>query len=351
MVKFPACLFIICLIMFLPGLTSDHRCAHSDSLCISAGICAAQTIIEKPLPHNRYSTTLYFSQVFGKKTVPDDRVQAENNDLLHEKLFSAFYAKFESGAYQNWSKLPGIPREIQRFPEEAAIKALRAAIAEKSRPADGMQMILIPQFSDLRFTIDGKLDEPEWETMTAKIMTGINGRRNLLYLVSDGSELFIGCDAIDEVTQTGFDQFRFYLHPCTTPLIVNERIHVDSNLTAIRQTRLKWRKEPPSDDSERWKTYPISDWNIYGLASGTSFFSRHKTYEASINLKESGIAAGVPFAAFVEIETDPVYEGKKFKNRVHSGELGSQQYPVWFQIQKIPAESLEKPAILDTFSD
>lgn len=351
MIKFPACLFIICLIMLLPGLISDQRDACIFSVCGSAGICTAQTIIEKPLPHNRYSTTLYFSRDFGKKAVPGDRVRAENDDLLHEKLFSAFYAKFESRAYQNWSRLPGIPREIQRFPEEATIKNMRAALAEKSRPIEGMQVILIPQFSDLKITIDGKLDEPEWETMTAKIMTGINGCRNLLYLVSDGSELFIGCDALDEVTQTGFDQFRFYLHPCTSPLIVNERIHVDSNLTAIRQTRLKWRKEPPSDDSERWKTYPISDWNIYDLASGTSFFSTHKTYEASINLKESGIAAGVPFAAFVEIETDPVYEGKKFKNRVHSGELGTQQYPVWFQIQKIPAESLEKPAILDTFSD
>lgn len=351
MFKFSAHIFIICLIILLPGLLPEHAVLFGLSECQSGGSCAAQTIIEKPLPHNRYSTDLYFGPDFNKKPVQNDKIQAENDDLLHEKLFSAFYGKFESRAYQDWSNLPGIPRGNQLFPEEETIKALRAALAKKSRPVDGTRMILIPQFSNFKVTVDGKLDEPEWETMAAKIMIGINGYRNLLYLVSDGSELFIGCDALDELTQAGFDQFRFYLHPCTTPLIVNERLHVSSDLTAIRQTRLKWRKEAPSEGSERWKTYPISDWNIYGLASGTSFFSGHKTYEALIDLKESGIAAGIPFAAFVEVETDPVYEDKKFKNRVHSGELGTQQYPVWFQIQKISGESLEKPAIIDTFSD
>lgn len=306
----------------------------------SGADCAARELLEQPLPHNRYSTTVYEKTAVATGSSAS---HAENPDLLHERLLKTFYAKYESQAFIDWSNLPGIPRGIQRFPEEARIKEIRSELARRSSPPDGTQVILIPLFDKLRFKIDGLLDEPEWESSAAKIMIGIDGAKTLLYLVSDGSELFIGCDAIDEKTETGFDQLRFFIHPDTSYLIVNERLHVSRNdADGLRQTRIKWRKGEPESENERWKKFPVTDWNIYELASGTWSFSDHKRYEARLNLGECGLPVMVPFAAFVEVESDPVYEGKKFINRVHIGELGSQQYPVWFMIEKIPGEAVEK---------
>ena len=301
--------------------------------------CYAEELVEQPPPHHRYSTLVY-KKSRAEVNSGGKQVVIENPDILHDCLLKAFYAKIESPEYIAWSNLPGIPKGFQRFPQEAEIKAIRSQLARKVQPPDGTQVILIPIFRDFRVNIDGYLDELEWEKLSAKIMIGINGARVLLYLASNGSDLFIGCDAIDEKTESGFDQLRFYIHHETSYLIKNERIHVSKNDTdGLRQTQIKWRKAPPSNENERWKKFPISDWNIYELASGTWSFSGHKKYEASINLQESGLHLMVPFSVHIEVESDPVYEGKKFKNRVHIGELGSQHKPVWFMIQEISGES------------
>ena len=58
-----------------------------------------------------------------------------------------------------------------------------------------------------------------------------------------------------------------------------------------------------------------------------------------MNLEESGIHLDIPFSSYIEVESDPVYEGKKFKHRVHTGELGTEQQPVWFIIKGLSAEA------------
>ncbi|MDP3589643.1 MAG: hypothetical protein Q8R54_03795, partial [Methylobacter sp.] len=131
----------------------------------------------------------------------------------------------------------------------------------------------------------------------------------------------------------GFDQFRFYIHVDIDPAIRNERIHVDRSqfetLGGIRQTQVLWQGEPPKNDDERWKKYPISDWRIYRMAKGASTLQQHRQFEAKLNLKESGLAIGSPLPVFVEVETDPLYVDGKFKKRLYLGGLGNQDQPVW----------------------
>ncbi|OGK05310.1 MAG: hypothetical protein A2W80_16735 [Candidatus Riflebacteria bacterium GWC2_50_8] len=313
-----------------PGETVDYS---------SPLIIRTRELVEQPLPHHRYSTIIFRGNTPNKGQIAKQPL-AENPEPLHDQLLSTFYAKIESREYIDWSNLPGIPKGFQHFPEEADIKSIRARLAKKALPPDGTEVIVIPLCQNLAVTIDGHLDEPQWEQLAAKIMIGKDGARTLLYLLADDSNLYLGCDAIDERTMKGFDQFRFYFHLNTSPHIANERIHVsEDTVNGLRQTRINWRKSPPTNENERWKKFHISDWNIYQLASGTCSFSRNKKYEASINLEESGLPIEIPFSAFVEVESDPIYEAGKFKSRVHIGELGTQKRPVWFIIQKIAAEA------------
>ncbi|MBU1108036.1 MAG: hypothetical protein KKB51_15290 [Candidatus Riflebacteria bacterium] len=322
-----------------PGLAEsydpDETVDYSSPL-----ISRTRELVEQPLPHHRYSTII-FRENPTDKTQTAKQPLAENPEPLHDQLLSAFYAKIESREYINWSNLPGIPKGFQYFPEEAKIKNIRANLAKKALPPDGTELIVIPLCQKLATTtIDGQLDEPEWEQLSTKIMIGKDGAKTLLYLLADDSNLYLGCDAIDERTMKGFDQFRFFFHLDTSPHIANERIHVsDNGVNGLRQTRINWRQSPPANENERWKKFHISDWNIYRLASGTCSFSRNRKYEASINLEESGLPLEIPFSAYVEVESDPIYEADKFKSRVHIGELGTRQRPVWLIIKKIAAES------------
>ncbi len=327
-------------VIFLTYISAMAESLESDDLPQSGSIIGnTREAVELPMPHNRFSTIVFRKQSLDGKS-GENPVLAENPDRLHDLLLRVFHAKFESSEYIDWRNLPGIPKGIQKFPAEAEIKAMRAVLAKGVCPPNGTRVIVIPLIKTVKFTIDGQIDEPAWESLAAKIMIDKEGARTLLYLISDGSELFMACNAIDELTETGFDQFRFFFHLDTSPLIENERIHVGRNeAVGLRQTHIKWRKAPPANENERWKMYHMSDWNIYQLASGTSSFSGNRKYEAVINLSECGLHLEIPFSAFIEVESDPIYEAGNFKSRVHIGELGSQRNPVWFIIQKVAGEA------------
>jgi hypothetical protein len=81
--------------------------------------------------------------------------------------------------------------------------------------------------------------------------------------------------------------------------------------------------------------YPISDWRIFQKARGRSSIREHREYEAVLDLEEAGLHPGVPFSAFVEVETDPALNEKgKFDHRVYLGEYGTQGSPKWLVIEK-----------------
>ena len=195
---------------------------------------------------------------------------------------------------------------------------------------------MIPQLQGAVPSIDGRFGEHEWQDALA-VAIGINNADTTLYLMADDSHLYIACDAENETTEGGYDQFRFYIHLDTSPLLVNERIHVGRRsgmLGGIRQTRVRWQDGPPTDENERWKTYDISDWQIYQHARGASAIDGHRRYEAVLQLAEVGLHRFVPFPAWADVESDPEKTASgKTGGRRYLGQLGAQTAPVWLVIQ------------------
>jgi len=78
----------------------------------------------------------------------------------------------------------------------------------------------------------------------------------------------------------------------------------------------------------------ISEVQIYQLGRCTSTMITHRQFAAVLDLAESGLHPGVPFAAYVEVETDPQTDARgRVQHRVLAGTLGSQAAPVWFELE------------------
>lgn len=260
----------------------------------------------------------------------------ENQYSVDAPDIKKWYAeKLKNPDYVNWKSQSGLPTVYQDFAEEHYIKAARALLAKNIKPPGNTKPYPIPFISRLP-RIEGYLDAKEWQD-ALQISLGEEQDAVSLYFFSDGIRLYIGVDAPQEKTSNGFDQFRFYYHIGLSPEIRNERIHVGRTnrpLGGIRQTTVRWQGAPPESKNERWKKYPISDWQIYKLAWGGTQFNEHRQYEAVLDLAETGLHVGTPFAAFVVIETDPLRtEQGKFKQRQYLGKLGSQNVPIWFNIE------------------
>ena len=85
-------------------------------------------------------------------------------------------------------------------------------------------------------------------------------------------------------------------------------------------------------DDERWKTYDVSDWQIYQHARGATMIDGHRRYEAVLQLAEVGLHHGVPFPAWADVETDPEKKEKGRSGTPLSGPLG-ETAPVWFVLE------------------
>jgi len=230
----------------------------------------------------------------------------------------------------------GLPKHFQSFPEEVEIKEVRSQVAKTLMAPTGVKPAVIPQLQGPPPSIDGRCSENEWQD-TLEVAIGVNDADTTLYLVADDAHLYLACDAANETTEDGYDHFRFYMHLDTTPLLVNERIHVgrrSGKLGGIRQTRVRWQGNPPVGDAERWKTYDISDWQIFQHGRGASMIDGHRWYEAVLQLAEIGLHRGVPFPAWADVETDPQKkEQGKSGGRRYLGQLGAQTAPVWFVME------------------
>ena len=272
---------------------------------------------------------LYGIQRFGP--VP------KNIDPAAQQQFrDHFAAKLKNPDYIARNNRRGIPTEYQDYPEEVLIKHDRARVAAKMQAPKGTVPVEIPVIAGKSPVIDGHVDPKEWGEAIVLPAGGADVRTRI-YLIADAERLYLACTAPDDTTETGFDQFRFYFHLNITPELVNERIHVSGGrqATALRQTSIRWTGSPPANDDERWKSYPISDWNIYKLQKGDSAIHQYRHYEASLNLDEAGLHAGIPFPAKFEVETDPTMDEKgNFKRRNELGNLGSDDKPIWFVITR-----------------
>lgn len=268
-----------------------------------------------------------------------DALKKESVEELERRLAQAFQAKLANPEYVASKSRRGIPSAGHQFLEERQIKALRSALASKLRPPAGTRPLKIPLDCSDAPRIDGEFAEGEWKSALNLPMVP-EANRTALKILSDGHRLFLGCDVPGETTGGGWDQFRFHIHPNLSPLIVNERIHLGNEhkpLGGIRQTTVRWNGPPGAGDRESWKNFPIVDWNIFRNACGASLLNEHRRYEAALELDESGLHLGVPFAAFVEVETDPKDDGNR-RERVLLGTLGSQDKPLWLEIDRWDTE-------------
>lgn len=258
----------------------------------------------------------------------------------NERSFlDAYYKKFKNPQYEAFNNFDGIPSDFQNFSEEELIKEVRSKISSKvQKPAD-QELLEIPLNTGDVPKIDGVLNQVEWKN-AIKIPMGIDGKDVQLLLISDGENLYVGADAIDEITESGYDQLVFYIHINLISLLSNERIHTGihdngSEPMGLRETKIWWNGSRKRGDNERWKTYgPIDDWNIYKNAEHASSFNGHRQYEVKFQLKESGLHIGVPFAGVASLETDPTNDANgKFQNRNYIGQLGTLKEPRWFVIK------------------
>lgn len=259
-------------------------------------------------------------------------------EALQKDIESAYAAKLANPEYVAWKSSPGIPSNLQAFPEEAEIKAIRSQLAAMVSLPAGAEVTSIPTVAGGTPEIDGRIKPSEWDNARS-VGIGVDGTATELFMVSDGTSLYLACDVPDDTTGTGYDQFRFYVHVGLAPSIDNERIHVrhgdKRRLGGIRQTNVRWQGAPPTNDDERWKKSDISDWQIYDKARGLGAMNGHRQYEAVIDLAETGLHPGVPFRAWVQVETDPALnEQGKFDHRVYAGQFGTQDDPLWFMIEK-----------------
>jgi len=246
-------------------------------------------------------------------------------------LSTLYRQKLANPEYQAWNSRPGLPWGYQDFIEEHHIKYVRAEIGRNLILPDDTATLAIPVITNATIAIDGAIQHQEWR-QAARIKLEPEESGSVLYLQADNDWLYLAADVPGDTTRSGYDQFRFYIHVDIDPAIKNERIHVSGGkpeaLGGIRETRVSWQGEPPENKDENWKKYPVSDWRIYRLAQGASTLEQHRQFEARLNLKESGLTIGSPFPVFVEVETDPLEEGKSRK-RMYLGGLGNQNRPVW----------------------
>jgi len=260
-------------------------------------------------------------------------LEKESTAELEQRLAQAFQAKLANPDYVRGKSRRGLPTNEQQSPEERKIKIIRSALARRIRPPAGGHPFKVPSVCSDAPKIDGEFSEGEWRSALTLAMVPETSQTTLKIL-SDERRLFLACDAPGETTAGGWDQFRFYIHPNLSPLIVNERVHLGNErgpLGGIRQTTLRWNGPPGTSAAESWKKFPLIDWNIFRDAYGASLLNVHRRYEAVLDLAESGLHVKVPFAAFVEVETDPKDDGQR-RERVLLGKLGSQDEPLWFQI-------------------
>ena len=242
-----------------------------------------------------------------------------------DRLLLVFDAKLANPAYAQWQRLSLGRQPYEAFAEEALLKEIRSRIAASMVPPPGASLITIPLVTGAAPVIDGRLGANEWQDAARSDL----GKGTTLYALSDGRQLYMAADVPSDTTEAGFDQLRVYYHVDLADVIANERVHVSRSPTdafaSYRLSHLPRRGEGPPRS--------VSESHIYRHGRGASSMIEHRQFELALDLEEAGLHRGVPFAAYVEVETDPLtdWDGR-FRARVLAGHLGSHAAPVWLVI-------------------
>jgi hypothetical protein len=253
----------------------------------------------------------------------------------HTRLARAIARKFENPEIAAARSNRGVfPPPSYGMAEELPIREFRNRIALTRRAPAGAKVLTIPK-APAPPKLDGIIDAQEWRGALIIPLEPAD-RRAVAFLMTHGGRIYLAGQAPRDKTATGFDQFRFWYHLDLSPYFVNEKTSLDGrDKTTIRV--LRWTRVPVAAggfaDSPAPETLRDDvDWGVYAGVQGASVVEGFRQYEMSIDLAEAGLAPGMPFPAYLEIEGDPIYEGNKFKARVMEGQAGSQQNPLWLRI-------------------
>lgn len=235
----------------------------------------------------------------------------------------------EIGEREGWAKLArgGRPAGWIHPPWrdlDAWSKAARARLAARRTAPDGAEVLTVPVL-DRAPAIDGRIDAAEWQGALRLTMAGGDGQSQLS-LFSDGRRLYLAGEAPADATAAGYDQFRFWFHLDLSPAMPYERAFLDGSggVNVMRSVVFPWGRDP---------AHHRTDWRTHRKAHGASTADGHRRYEMALDLDESGLFRGVPFAAFVDIEGDPQrHPDGKFKARTIVGRAGSLTEPLWLRV-------------------
>ena len=229
---------------------------------------------------------------------------------------------------EGWSRLDGKEPRRWYFPPwhnfEEWTKAARSRLAASRIAPAGQEVLSIPAIAAAP-RLDGSIGEDEWRG-ARRIALAPHALGSVVHIAGDERFIYFAADVPADTTNEGFDQFRVWFHIGLSPWLDNERAFVGraGEVNSLRQTRFPWGEYAP-----RSRT----DWRIYERARGASAVSGHRRFELALDLGESGIAPGIAFPLWLEVEGDPRRDAAgKFKARTDLGRAGSHAAPLWLRI-------------------
>lgn len=229
---------------------------------------------------------------------------------------------------EGWARIDGAGVRRWNFPPwrnfEDWTKAARSRLAAARKAPAGQDVLDIPLIATPPL-LDGSIGADEWRG-ARRIELAPQALGTVVHVAGDARYLYFAADVPADATSTGFDQFRVWFHIGLSPWLDNERAFVGraGEVSALRQTRFPWGDNPPR---------PRTDRRIYERARGASALNGHRRFELALERVESGIAPGVAFPLWLEVEGDPQRDAAgKFKARTDLGRAGSHTAPLWLRI-------------------
>lgn len=231
---------------------------------------------------------------------------------------------------EGWARIDGGEARRWYFPPwrnfEDWTKAARSRLAATRTVPAGQEVLAIP-FIATPPLLDGNIGADEWRG-ARRIELAPQALGTVVHVVADARYLYFAADVPADTTSAGFDQFRVWFHIGLSPWLDNERAFLDRHgrVSSLRQTRFPWGDHAPR---------PRTDWRIYERARGASTLSGRRRFELALERDESGIAPGVAFPLWLEVEGDPQRDAAgKFKARTYLGRAGSHAAPLWLRIDR-----------------
>jgi hypothetical protein len=229
---------------------------------------------------------------------------------------------------EGWARVDGAGVRRWNFPPwrnfEDWTKSARSRLAAARKAPAGQEVLDIPYLATPP-QLDGSIGADEWRG-ARRIELAPQALGTVVHVAGDARYLYFAADVPADTTSEGFDQFRVWFHIGLSPWLDNERAFVGraGEVSSLRAMRFPW-----GDHAPRSRTH----WHIYERARGASSVSGHRRFELALDLDEAGIAPGVAFPLWLEVEGDPQRDAAgKFKARTDLGRAGSHQAPLWLRL-------------------